>query len=77
MDASYRIERIREKTVIWIAWHLPREVVKWAFIRAFAHASTGPCGNTHPDSLTYKEVYDRWEQGDEDPPVNLEEALLP
>lgn len=49
-----------EKLAMWIAWKLPKEIVLWAVIRAFAHATTGKYGNTQPDSIGYKEVYDRW-----------------
>jgi hypothetical protein len=54
------MERFKEKIAIYIAWSLPRRVVLWTVIRAFAHATTGKWGNTHPDEVGYKEVYDRW-----------------
>jgi hypothetical protein len=49
-----------EKLAIWIAWRLPKRVVLWAFIRVAAHATTGKYGNTHPDSIGYKDMHDRW-----------------
>ena len=48
----------------WLAWKLPRRLVLWCMVRTFANASTGKHGDTHPMSLTYKEVYDRWEAND-------------
>lgn len=52
---------MREKIIMWIAWHLPRDVVKWAMIRCFAHATSGRWGGDHVDAIGYKEVHDRWE----------------
>ena len=45
---------------MWIAWRLPRDVVKWAMIRCYAHASSGQWGGEHVDEIGYKEVHDRW-----------------
>lgn len=53
---------MREKLIIWLAWRLPRELVRWAMIRTFAHATTGRWGGDHVDAIGYKEVYDRWDQ---------------
>lgn len=55
-------DRLKEKLATWVAWHLPRDVVKWCMIRTFAHASTGQWGGEHVDQIGYKEVHDRWEQ---------------
>lgn len=52
----------KERLVMWIAWSLPRDVVKWATIRTFAHATTGKWGGDHVDQLRYKDIHDRWEQ---------------
>lgn len=58
----YRYERLKEKLIIFIAWSLPKSVVLWVVVRAFAHATTGKWGNEHIDEIGYKEVYDRWLQ---------------
>ena len=50
-----------EKIVTWVAWHLPKNLVYWAFIRLAAHATTGKYGNTHPDELSVMEALNRWE----------------
>ena len=39
---------------MWIAWHLPRKVALWAFIRVYAKDGEAP----GPD---YKRIYDAWE----------------
>lgn len=54
--------RTKERAVIWIAWHLPHAVVKWAMIRTVAHATTGEYGGDHVDKISYKEIHDRWEK---------------
>jgi hypothetical protein len=50
----------KEKTIMSIVWLLPKELVKWAVIRAFAHASSGRWSRTNPAMLTYHEVITRW-----------------
>lgn len=30
-----------DRRAMWIAWHLPRIVVKWAFVRVYAFALNG------------------------------------
>lgn len=50
-----------EWLAIKVAWLLPRRIALWAMIRVAAHATQGPWGNEHPDSIGYKEMHDRWE----------------
>lgn len=52
----------KERMAIAVAWSLPRKVVLWAVVRAFAHATTGKWGHCHPAEVSYKEVHDRWLQ---------------
>ena len=39
-----------------VAWKLPRWLVRWAVVRAYARATTTEPTKT-PDELTYREVY--------------------
>ena len=55
-----RIARQAERLLIWLVWHLPREAVKWAFVRVAAHATTGEYGMTSPDELSVMEALRRW-----------------
>lgn len=55
------MERFKELLAIKVAWLLPRRIVLWATIRAFAHATTGKWGGEHVDQVGYKEVHDRWQ----------------
>jgi len=52
---------MRERLVIWIAWHLPRKVAYWAAIRVGAHATTGPWSNQLVPELHFTEALERWE----------------
>ena len=57
---KYRIERLVEKFLMFIAWHLPRTIVKWCFVRVVAHATTGEYGNTELPAITATEALKRW-----------------
>lgn len=49
-----------DKITLWIAWHLPRFLVKWCYVRVAAHATTGRYGNANPDELSIMEALKRW-----------------
>lgn len=46
------IDRAVENMTIWIAWHLPKSLVKWCFVRVFAYASTGKFSNVVTGDIT-------------------------
>lgn len=46
----------------WIAWVLPRSVVRYVTIRLFAHASTREYSDRTPDAITLWEALDSWEK---------------
>ena len=50
-----------EKIWMWIAWHLPKELVKWASVRLMAHATTGEYGKCNTPSTTIIEALERWD----------------
>ena len=45
----------------WLAWRLPRELVKWATIRLVAHATQGVWSNTVVPELTAMDAIERWD----------------
>lgn len=49
-----------DKLCMWIAWHLPKRVVMWAYYRIAAFATQGEWGNEHPDDVTIMTAVDRW-----------------
>lgn len=56
-----RKRRLLERLAFWAAWHVPRWLVYFAAIRLWAHATTGPYGDTEAPAITVAEAIDRWE----------------
>ena len=51
---------MRERFYMWLAWHLPRELVKWCAVRVGASATAGEySGQVVPD-LTVLDALRRW-----------------
>jgi hypothetical protein len=57
-----RARRCGEKTLRWIAWHLPRNLVKWCYVRVGAHATSGQYGDTVVPELRMMDALRRWDQ---------------
>lgn len=51
---------MREKIVMWVAWHMPKGIVYWCSIRLIAHATQGKYGDTEVPSLAAMEALQRW-----------------
>ena len=49
-----------ERVLTWIAWHLPRKVVMWCYVRVVAHATTGAYSNTVVPELSAVDALKRW-----------------
>lgn len=60
MKARWARRHFAERAWLWASRALPRELAYWAFIRVYAHATTGKYGNTHPDKIGYGKVARRW-----------------
>jgi hypothetical protein len=52
-----QIERLQMKLV----WMLPRWVIRWAVVRAIAHATTGEWSNQVVPELTAMDAMQRWD----------------
>ena len=50
-----------DKLARWLAWKLPRPVVRWAFYRVLAHATSGFWSNEDAVALSWQDAADRWE----------------
>ncbi len=62
MEFKMRIFReYKEKIILYIAWHLPKSIVKWAYYRVLAHATTGKYSTQEVPLLTWQQAADRWE----------------
>ena len=53
---------MRNRIANWIAHHLPRKVVYFATIRAWANATIEEYSSITATEVTAVEVLDRWEQ---------------
>lgn len=51
----------KEKIAMALAWHLPRWLVKWAYVRVGAHATTGQYENTVVPELSMVDALKRWD----------------
>jgi hypothetical protein len=45
----------------WVAFHLPRSVMRFAIVRAFSVAMRDNPGS-RPDKLGYRQVYEPWKE---------------
>ena len=52
---------MKDKFYQWWAWHLPRRLVYWCFVRVAAHATVDKWGNETPDSVSVMTAMARWE----------------
>ena len=50
------------RLAMWLAWHLPREVVYWCAIRLVTHAYAVP-PYAQMGELDVKAVLDAWDEG--------------
>lgn len=53
---------MKDKFWMWIAWRLPKELVKWATVRLFAHATTGEWSDQVVPDLKAMDALQRWEK---------------
>jgi len=56
-----RFLRWAERLTRWVAWHLPKSLIMWCYVRVGAHATSGPYGNTAVSELGMTEALKRWE----------------
>jgi hypothetical protein len=55
-----KLNRLVEKFWMWLAWHLPKELVKWSGVRLVAHATQGEYSDTVVPELTAMDALERW-----------------
>lgn len=55
-------KEVSESILIFIAWCLPRRVVAWAFIRVWAHATTGDYSSEDATALLAVDALRRWDK---------------
>jgi len=47
---------MKERILIWIAWHIPKELAKWVFVRV----AVSNTGDLEVPGITITEALDRW-----------------
>lgn len=52
---------MKEKMLIWIAWHMPKSLVKWCSIRLLANATQGEYSSQVVPELYAMDALKRWE----------------
>jgi hypothetical protein len=57
------MDRIKERMYIWIAYRLPRDLVKWCAIRVMAYACDGEWRDQIVPELTAMDALGRWNSG--------------
>lgn len=55
------IKELLDKLARKIAWLLPKQVVRWAFYRVFAHTTTSTHEDKHVEEITMFQAIDDWE----------------
>lgn len=51
---------MKERFYVWLAWKLPRSLVKWCAVRLITEGTTGKYRNTHVCDLRVDEAMIRW-----------------
>ena len=52
---------MKEKFLIWLAWHMPKSLVYWCAIRLGANATQGEYSNQIVPDLNFADALKRWE----------------
>lgn len=61
MGTESKWERLKEKVVMWIAWHLPKLLVKWCFVRVATLASVEEYADKVMGDISVIDALDSWE----------------
>lgn len=51
---------MRDRLAMWLAWRLPRRLVRWAYIRVGAAATTGQYSDTVVPEISMMDALGRW-----------------
>ena len=58
--ARTRLARDKERIQMWFTWRLPKRLIYFAIIRAWAHAMTGEYSNVEAPSVTVDQMIRVW-----------------
>lgn len=62
IDIRYEVSKGVENSWMWIAWKLPKVLVRWCTIRVIAHATQGKYSHQIVPDLTAMDAVKRWEE---------------
>jgi hypothetical protein len=57
---AYEREKWTERLLMWIAWHLPRRLVGYCYVRVATEASVGEFRDREMGTITAVEAYISW-----------------
>ena len=58
---QYKLAKVKEKLLIFIAWKLPKSIVYWCSIRLGVNATQGNYSNQVVPDLLFMDALKRWE----------------
>lgn len=61
-DICWKLGIDRAKICIWFVRQLPRKLIYWCLIQAWAEATSGEYGNEIVTKTTMGDAIDRWEK---------------
>jgi len=59
-DPNYEWERFKEKTLMWVAWKMPRKITYWCAVRVMAAATKGEYETQIVPELLAIDTLSRW-----------------
>lgn len=59
-DWHYEFDKLRDNLAMWVAWHLPRRVVMWAYVRVGAEVSVTTFREKDVSAMGMMETLDAW-----------------
>ena len=59
-DLKYKLDRWKEKAIMWIAWKMPKTLVKYAFVRVAVNAASSEYPDQELPALNVVTALQRW-----------------
>jgi len=61
-ETRYQAAKRWERFLMFIAWKLPKVLVKWCYVRVAAHATQGKYGSTIVPEISMMDALKRWDE---------------
>lgn len=59
-NPKHELSRLKERILMWIAWHIPRKIAYWCTIRVIQHAAQGEWEEQEVPELLAMDILPRW-----------------